>query len=279
MTAPFKAPAVVLDELGITEPSEIDIEAIAEYCGATIVYEPLDGSAARILGKDDRAYITVDANTSLARQRFSAGHELGHWMRDRGKVAFACTDRDFDGYWVDDHPERRANRYAADLLLPRKLFQPVARSMAPTFESTRELARMFTTSLTATAIRFVELSQEPAMIIASDPRHGRKWFSASDKVPKNLWPLSRPGANTAAAKLLDGRLTSMSNPLDVEADEWIEHRDAHRYTIVEDSMLGYGGLVLTLLWWQDQSQIVALLGDEDESVSELTGELTFRKRR
>ncbi|MDQ3365413.1 MAG: ImmA/IrrE family metallo-endopeptidase [Myxococcota bacterium] len=158
MTVPFKPPAVVLDELGITEPSEIDIEAIAEYCGATVLYEPLDGSAARILGRDDRAYITVDSKASPARQRFSAGHELGHWMRDRGKVAFACTDRELENYWIDDHPERRANRYAADLLLPRKLFQPVARSMAPTFVSTRELARTFTTSLIATAIRLRNLS-------------------------------------------------------------------------------------------------------------------------
>lgn len=280
MTASFKAPAVVLDELGITEPSEIDIEAIAEYCGATIVYEPLDGSAARILGRDDRAYITVDANASPARKRFSAGHELGHWMRDRGKVAFACTDRELEGYWIDDHPERRANRYAADLLLPRKLFQPVARSMMPTFASTRELARMFTTSLTATAIRLVELGPAPAMVIATYASSGRKWFSTSDVVPKTLWPRSRPGASTTAAKLLDGRLSSPpSKPIDVDADEWIDHRHAHRYTIKEDSVLGYGGVVLTLLWWQDESQIVALRGDDEEPVTELTGELRFRRRR
>ncbi len=117
------------------------------------------------------------------------------------------------------------------------------------------------------------------MVIASDASSGRKWFSASDKVPKTLWPLLRPGASTTAAKLLDGRLsTSPGTPVEVEADEWIEHRDAHRYKITEDSVLGYSGLVLTLLWWQDESQIAALRGDDDEPVDELTGELTFRKR-
>ena len=35
MTAAFKAPASVLDELGILEPGDINIEDIAQYCGAT----------------------------------------------------------------------------------------------------------------------------------------------------------------------------------------------------------------------------------------------------
>jgi hypothetical protein len=276
VTVSFKAPGVVLDELGITEPSEIVIEAIAEYCHATIVYEPLDGCAARILGGDDRAIITVDANSSRERQRFSAGHELGHWMRDRGKVAFSCTERELERHWVDDHPERRANRYAADLLLPRKLFAARARSMVPTFECARELASMFTTSLTATAIRLVELGPAPAMVLATEVT-GRKWFAASDVVPRDLWPRAQPGTNTVAAKLLDGRLLKSPKPVDVDADDWIEHRDASRYTLKEDSIVVYGGLVLTLLWWNDESQILALQGD-DEPVAELSGELTFNKR-
>lgn len=275
MTAPFKAPAVVLDELGITEPSEINVEAIAEHCGATIIYETLTGCAARILGRDGRAFITVDAGSSRPRQRFSAGHELGHWMRDRGNVAFSCTDRDLEGYWIDDHPERRANRYSADLLLPRKLFQSAVKSMVPTFECVSQLAALFTTSLTATAIRLVELGRAPSMVVANDTS-GRKWFSASETVPKVLWPRSTPGTSTIAAKLLAGGVAS--GPRQVDADEWIDHRDAGRYTLKEDSIVIYRGHVLTLLWWQDESQITALNDEGDEPVSELTGELTFRKR-
>lgn len=40
----YKSAAVLLRELGITEPEDIKIEAIAQYCGATIVYEPLRGA-------------------------------------------------------------------------------------------------------------------------------------------------------------------------------------------------------------------------------------------
>ena len=50
----YRSPAAILEELGITEPEDLDIEAIAQSCGATIVYERLDGCAARILGNEIR---------------------------------------------------------------------------------------------------------------------------------------------------------------------------------------------------------------------------------
>ena len=278
MTPQFKAPAIVLDELGITEPSEIEIEAIAEHCGATIVYEPLDGCEARILGRDDRAIITVSSRSSPGRQRFSAAHELGHWMRDRGKVAFACTEANLTREWDDDvdNPERRANRYAADVLLPRKLFTKYARSSEPTFESTRDLARSFQTSLTATAIRLVELGPSLAMVIGTEAS-GRKWFFAGKDVPKALWPRPRPGDSTNASKLLAGTAYKLE-PKVVDADEWIEHRDAANYTVKEDSIVIYPGFVLTLLWWQSDAQILALTRDDDDEPKGITGELRFHKR-
>lgn len=279
MSGVFRRPAEVLDDLGVTEASEIRIEAIAEHCAATIVYERLDGCAARILGCDDRAIITVDSGSSRPRQRFSAAHELGHWMRDRGKVAFACSDRELERHWTDDDPERRANRYAADLLLPRRIFQPAARSMAPTFECTRALAEQFTTSLTATAIRLVELGRAPAMLVANDASK-RLWFTRSDVVPEVLWPRIRPGTSTAAARLLSGALTRSPGPKEVDADEWIDHRDAGRYTIKEDSICTFGGVTLTLLWWENEAQLLALSrNDDDDDDPGLTGELRFRGRR
>ncbi len=270
-----KAPAAVLDELGVSAPSEIIIEGIAEYCGATIVYEPLDGCEARILGADDRAIITVNADSPRARQRFSAGHELGHWMRDRGKIAFSCTDNNLVRDWGDDNPERRANRYAADLLLPRRLFEVAARGLPPTFESVRNLAAMFETSLTATAIRLAELGDAAAMIVCND-KQGRRWFYRASLI--RLWPLSKPGPNSEAARLLAGGFTRSGGPTTVDADEWIDDAEASKYTLVEDSMRA-GGVVLSLLWWKDERQILDL-EDDDEADAErpLSGHLSFGQR-
>jgi len=81
----------LLKELGISEPREIDIEAIAQHCGATVTYGHLTGSEARIVGADDSAIITVNKSPSRGRERFSAAHELAHWLRDAGEVALLCN--------------------------------------------------------------------------------------------------------------------------------------------------------------------------------------------
>ena len=65
----YRSPQTLLYELGITEPHEIDVEAIAYHCGAIVNYRHLDGCSARIIGYGDRAAISVDAN-SIRRRRF-----------------------------------------------------------------------------------------------------------------------------------------------------------------------------------------------------------------
>ena len=55
LPARFRPAADLLKELGITEPEEIDIEAIAQHCDATVTYGQLAGSEARIVGADDKA--------------------------------------------------------------------------------------------------------------------------------------------------------------------------------------------------------------------------------
>lgn len=252
----------LLKGLGITEPSDIRIEAIAEHCGATIIYQPLKGSAARILGFGDRAFITVDSDSLRERQRFSAGHELGHWMMDRGKVAsFVCAEKVFATEWATDNPERRANRYAADLLLPPFMFEPLAKNRDITFDTVRSLAGDFQTSLTATAIRLVELGSFPAMIVCNEPGR-RRWFTRGPDVPESLWPRDSPNAWTCAHDLLNGS-SNREGPTDVQADGWIAHEGSRRYSIREDSIRIGHDLVLSLLWWKNEQQLLDL-GDEDE---------------
>src|SRR5215813_11483377 len=151
----YKKPSTLLEELGILEPEDIDIEAIAQYCRATVRYKEIEGAQARIVGIGDKAIISVSKAMKRARQRFSVGHELGHWMRDHGTIGFSCSHKDFLTEWSSDNPERRANRYAADLLLPESMFRPLSRNRDITLATAQTLADRFQTSLVATAIRLV----------------------------------------------------------------------------------------------------------------------------
>ena len=173
---PYVAPADLLRALGVSAPQDIDIEAIALECGATVAYEPLRGCEARILGHGDRAFITVRGDVSRGRQRFSAAHELGHWMRDRGKgLASLCGMKEMS-VWGHGGKERErlANRYAAELLLPRYLFQLDAKEQEMTLAVAYLLADRYQVSRTAAAIRLVELGSFPAMIVCCDRRSGRR---------------------------------------------------------------------------------------------------------
>jgi len=57
------------------------------------------------------------------------GHELGHWMYDRGKASFSCEERQFIQDWSRNNPESCANRYASDLLLPIPIFKPLTANL------------------------------------------------------------------------------------------------------------------------------------------------------
>ena len=84
------APERLLQDLGVTDPDDIDLEAIAWTMGAEVRYRPLDGCEARILGRDDRAIITVNQRSAPRRRRFSLAHEIGHWTHHRGVASFAA---------------------------------------------------------------------------------------------------------------------------------------------------------------------------------------------
>jgi len=255
MSGIYRSPVRLLEELGIEEPEEIDIEAIAEHCGATVTYEALSGCAARLLGNGDRAIITVHAGGPLGRRRFSAGHELGHWMRDRHQVAHACAVRTFREEWGPQNPEQRANRYAAELLLPGAMFKPRVRGRPITFTTVDELAEVFRASRTAAAFRLVEIGPMPAMLVCSSPA-ARRWFIRSEDV--KLWPRERFGAATVVADLFENPRTDAPGPTEVCADGWIDQPEASQYVIIEDSRRVQPDLVLSLLWWKDERQLLDL---------------------
>lgn len=261
MRSLYKKPEALLEDLGICRPDEIDLEIIGQHCNATIIYEPLTGCEARIVGYGEKAVITVNRNSSAFRKRFSAGHELGHWMRDRKSISsFRCTKEQYAHEWNQNNPERRANRYAADLLLPESMFRRDASGYPMDFSSVCDLASRYRVSLTATAIRLVHLGSYPSMIVCNKIGERRwKWFDRSPDIPP-FWPRDRPGSDTVAAELLKGSL-EVAGPCEVAASGWFNQPEAGRYLLHEDSR-AFGSNVLTMLWWKDEEHLINYLENQ-----------------
>lgn len=174
-------PQELLRVLGVEEPEEIHIWAIAEVCKAKVTLEPLEGCDANLVGFDNRAIITVNKHTHKNRQRFSIAHELGHWQRHRGQAYFSCQTEDFARLG----PEREANMFAADLLMPQAMCRRLIDQAYPTFRQATELARRFQVSLTAMALRLTQMHPEPAALFLAKERH-QVWCRPNDLVPTSL---------------------------------------------------------------------------------------------
>ena len=213
----------------------------------------------------NKAIITVNDESPRYRQRFSAGHELGHWLSDRGKNVFSCSENLLSTEWTNSNREQRANRYAANLLLPDFMFVPRARNQPITFYTVERLADEFQTSLTATAIRLVEYGSYPAMLVCNDKRELR-WFVRGIAVPESLWPKKSLSYDSMAIEVLHEK-GKRPGPTDVPAGAWFDHPESYRYVIREDSRKITTDLVITLLWWKNEGQILDLLDEEEERES------------
>jgi Zn-dependent peptidase ImmA (M78 family) len=139
-----------------------------------------------LIGLKDNAIITVSSNTSKSRQRFSIGHELGHWLKDHGKLLFFCKKENIN-LRSKNIPiaEKKANDFAADLLLPKNIFLPISRNRDITIDTAKEISENFCTSVSATAYRLVQLGSFPSMIVSFN-QQGNRWFNRGPDLPEHF---------------------------------------------------------------------------------------------
>jgi hypothetical protein len=250
----FLTPAErLLQELGIVEPQEIDLEAIAFHLGARVRFRKLEGCEARIIGCNDAAIITIDDDCSYRRKRFSLAHEIGHWAHHKGQTLVCRVE---DSRPQDKmSPERVANNYAADLLMPRYMFDPTARSYPRlNFKTVADIADRFQTSRPATAIRLVEGGHSPAVLVCHSSA-SRKWFTRGRDVPSRWFPRADLDADSFAFGILHAGMPDDPFPRKTGADAWFDRWDAEKYQVQEQTIRTDTDEVLTLVLLDDPDML------------------------
>lgn len=240
----------LLHRFGIDHPSQIDLEAIAYELGALIVYRKLDGCDARIVGHGTKAIIAINENSNLERKRFSIGHEIGHWRGDWRGGGFLCGKDDIrDNSLLGDakrDAEARANRFAADLILPNYLFTPACARRPLTVESALALSGEFRASITACAIRLIQRGSFPGMAVCYS-REKREWFVSSDGLPEKVYPLQELHQDTDAFELLYTDGWGKTSIAENSGTLWINRRDASKIRVKAQSIKVAKDRVLSLL--------------------------------
>ncbi len=243
---------LLLQDLGVTEPKEIDLEAIAFYVNAQVRYRILDGCEAQIVGSADKAIITVNQSSPRRRKRFSIAHELGHWHYHRGR-RLTCVVEAYRPRTAS--PERTADGYAADLLMPRYLFQPLIRQQKQLdFAAIGFLAAEFDVSQTATAIRATESDHSPVMLVCHGDG-GRKWFARAPSVPERWFPQSQLDSDSFAYDVQFGSEPDGTRLRKIDADAWFDRRDAGRFELLEQTITVGPDETLTLLVFTDEEML------------------------
>lgn len=244
----------LLVDLGINEPGDIDLRAIALCVGAEVRYRRLIGCEAQIIGFRDRAVIYVDESVKNPRRKFSTGHELGHWHHHRGQ-SFVCRSDDI-GKPTDPlsrNAERLADAYSGDLILPPFMFSPKLAALGDvTLEAIVELSQRFAASLTATAIRVMRTTRQPLILVSQDLA-GRRWNWPSIAVG-TLRVRDDIDLRSSAAVSLAG--ANKIGPARKEpANYWFDRRHIEQFDVRVQSVLTAEGEALTLLRILDAKMI------------------------
>jgi len=268
-------------------PVPIPIEVIATSLEITDIKEIGAGNFEGGLLTDrekSEGTILVNRRSHHKRQRFTIGHELGHFLMplhlpERG-TEFMCTSADMkkaDLYKTMDHAARmevEANRFAANILMPAPLFQrDLNRSAAPDLDMLVRLADRYDTSKEATARRFCELHDTPTAAVFS--KDGRFIYAVKGRafpfIPLQKGNAIPQGSLTARFTGTEGTTSDMDG---VDASLWVDAKPYARHQLLEQALIQIDGFRLTLL--QVDEEEIEAAEEEGDLVESYTPR--FRRR-
>ena len=155
----------------------VDPIALAEELGIEVLAKPatspgISGFLLRFGNDYGIAYATHIDNAGF--QNFSVGHELGHYFMP-GHVEAVLADNDVHesraGFSSSDRYETEADHFSGNLLMPDSLFTKAIDRAGEGLGAIEGLASLCVTSLTATAIRYMQCANTAgAMIVSSGDR-------------------------------------------------------------------------------------------------------------
>jgi len=237
---------------GFLKPSDLVLEDLALARGVVVTYGRLDCVEARLVRKGSHGLIRIrEGIPEYGRKRFAIAHELGHWELHKTKSqVFTCTEGDMVASYRTSAEEGEANSFAAGLLMPSILFAQQSDGSVLTVEVVSDLATYFGTSFTATAIRYVDTSQDPcAVVMSSDGR--LRWWRGSKEFERRFWldARSRLSTNTVAGSVFAGG-NRPSGPEEIDIAAWSDRVPDDR----EDSVF-----IEECLFVDRYDQIISLL--------------------
>jgi hypothetical protein len=283
--AVLKARAFVSEVGAVALP--VRVEAYLEHINAVLHpqtdMEPDEAGCS--FSNGGKHYICVNANDRPDRQRFTICHEIAHIVlglpsEHKALTTWSYAKRPPAEVWCDV--------FAAELLLPYRLFKEEAEKMPIGLASVEDLAGRFQASTTVTGSRFAAVVGTPCAFVLSEQGKVRYASRSTTLRDANAWiqlrldiPRGSLSEKVRAGSPYDGTEK-------VDADIWFNDWERGGVLLEEARHFPRWDQTLTMLWFENEEvprprrEGEELREDEEElGLEELDGNLRWpsKKRR
>jgi len=151
------------------ESPPVDIEKLATKVGIKEIHKADISIDGFLLPTQGGFVLTINKNSHPIRQRFTCAHEIAHTYFEPLDCELRRADnQEYSTQKVrDSELEHLCDIAATHMLMPNKMFGQASLKLSTSIEAISILANMFQTSIPSTAIRFVDTSRMPTILIFS----------------------------------------------------------------------------------------------------------------
>lgn len=219
---------------------EVTKQRFADPVGLVVPHgvSGIDGMLSKRAKKGDWCISYDESVTVPGRINFTLAHELGHYFcHRRRQVEFRCGQGAMLDYYGEASRklEKEANVFASYLLMPAIDFRQQIEGQAVSLELLGAVADRYQTSFTATALKWLEITPEAAMLVVA--RDEFVCWSYPSKLASSKCAYLPPGTpvpESATQRLHASACRSRNSWCGVPAGVWHPSLEADEAVIVSD---------------------------------------------
>ena len=178
-----KSVETILKKYGISNPTQMRLENILYGEGFVYDEEKLSTHQGRMTRDMESGIGKITVNSCITepgQKKFVIAHELGHYFLSVGTQKF-CRESDISTFKSKSEDERKANEFAAELLMPTEWVNKNIHWNGNAIELINQMAKTFNVSFSAAAIRYSTIGDKPIAVIASKDNKVI-WVNANKKM-------------------------------------------------------------------------------------------------
>jgi Zn-dependent peptidase ImmA (M78 family) len=196
----------LLREIGFDEITDLSMKILVSGLDATLVEEKMDNSDGKIVRGKLKTLIKVNSEIPYdSKKRFTIAHEIGHFLMHPKIDVHKENSNTLNWFNSTENQlkkgiqEWEANDFAAELLMPDKIFRDEAFGKPFSPELVKYLSERFKTSITSVVFRYMQLDLHPIFVVSIYNGEVKYWGKSSswNYWIKDLNKLSPPDDSVA----------------------------------------------------------------------------------